>query len=34
MYCDVGLSNFNEHMNRRGDLVKLQLWIQQVQGGT
>lgn len=33
MYCNVGLSNFNEHVNCLGDLVKLQLQIQQVQGG-
>lgn len=33
MYCNVGLSNFNEHMNCLGDLVKLHLQIQ-VQGGT
>ena len=26
MYCNVGLSNFNEHMNCLRDLVKLQLW--------
>lgn len=33
MYCHVGLSNFKEHVNCLGDLVKLQLQIQQVQGG-
>ena len=33
MYCNVGLSNFNEHMNCLGDVVKLHLQIQ-VQGGT
>ena len=33
MYCHVGLSNLIEHVNCLRDLVKLQLQIQQVQGG-